>query len=142
MDKLIKREVCQVTSKGTKVFLPLDTEELEASAPASVYLLSIVEKCKPGDNVSTYGVCFIDTTIGNFNLGQFEDDQCNSRLLTMITHYPPAHIVYERGHLTTSTLNIFKRYLPGIRMDGLHKGNQFWPSKKVLNVTDCYFLLF
>ncbi|XP_058798810.1 probable DNA mismatch repair protein Msh6 isoform X2 [Phymastichus coffea] len=132
LDKLIRREVCQITSRGTKVYHTLDTEELEATSPDSVYLLSIVEKCKLNENISTFGVCFIDTTIGHFNIGQFEDDHCNSKLSTMLTHYPPAHIIHECNNLTASTLQLLKRYTRGVRMEALERETQFWSTKKVL----------
>lgn len=88
-DKVVKREICQISSKGTRVYTPLD---VEASTPNSNYFLSLVEKCQPGANPSHYGVCFLDTTIGDFYLGQFEDDRCNSRILTLLAHYPPVHV--------------------------------------------------
>lgn len=87
-DKVVKREICQITTKGTRVYTPLD---VEASTPNSNYLLSLVEKTKSRAN-SVFGVCFIDTSIGDFYLGQFEDDCYNSRLLTLFAHYPPVHV--------------------------------------------------
>lgn len=71
------------------MYTPLD---VEASTPNSNYLLSLVEKCNVGSTISSFGVCFIDTTIGEFYLGQFDDDRCNSRLLTMLAHHPPVHV--------------------------------------------------
>lgn len=88
-DKVVKREICQISSKGTRVYTPQD---VEASTANSNYLLSLVEKCPSGSNTSHYGVCFLDTTIGDFYLGQFEDDRCNSRILTLLAHYPPVHV--------------------------------------------------
>ena len=131
-DKVVKREICQVSTKGTRVYTAQDAE---ASTPTSNYLLSIVEKHIPSHNVSAYGVCFIDTTIGDFNLGEFQDDRCNSRLLTLLAHYPPAHIIYERGNLTPTTLKILNNMLPGAMKEALQKEAQFWSSSKVLKVT-------
>lgn len=88
-DKVVKREICQISTRGTRVYTPLD---VEASSPNSNYLLSLVEKCNPGQTTSSFGVCFIDTTIGEFNLSQFDDDYCNSRLLTLLAHHPPMHV--------------------------------------------------
>ena len=88
-DKVVNREICQISTKGTRVYTPQDVEPATAN---SNYLLSLVEKCPSGSNISHYGVCFLDTTIGDFYLGQFEDDRCNSRLLTLFAHYPPVHV--------------------------------------------------
>ncbi|OXU29419.1 hypothetical protein TSAR_009297 [Trichomalopsis sarcophagae] len=130
-DKVVKREICQISTKGTRVYTAQDAE---ASAPMSTYLLSIIEKQERNQNISSYGVCFIDTTIGDFNLGQFQDDRCNSRLLTLLAHYPPAHIIYERNNLSQTTLKILNNLLPGAMKEALQKEVQFWSSTKVLNV--------
>ncbi|XP_058798802.1 probable DNA mismatch repair protein Msh6 isoform X3 [Phymastichus coffea] len=129
-DKVVRREVCQISTKGSRVFNFLDT--VEASSPNSVYLLSIVEKNIIRDDVLAYGVCFIDTSIGEFYLGQFQDDQCNSKLLTLIAHFPPAHIVYERGNLSSNTLKLLNYFLPDIFKEALSKEIQFWTATKVL----------
>ncbi|KAL7302864.1 hypothetical protein TKK_0004096 [Trichogramma kaykai] len=126
-DKVVNREICQISTKGTRVYTVQDTE---SSEPTSNYLLSIYEKTHK--SLSTYGVCFIDTTIGDFNLSQFEDDRCNSRLLTLLAHCPPAHIIYERGNLSSTTLKILNSYLPGVMKEALLKETQFWPSTTVL----------
>jgi Mismatch repair ATPase (MutS family) len=44
---------------------------------------------KEGDRL---GVCFIDTTIGEFHVGEFEDDKQFSRLSTLMSHYPPCRV--------------------------------------------------
>lgn len=132
-DKVVRREVCQISTKGSRVFNFLDT--VEASSSNSVYLLSIVEKNIPREHILAYGVCFIDTSIGEFYLGQFEDDQCNSKLLTLFAHFPPAHIIYERGNLSSSTLKLIDNFLPGIWKEALPKDTQFWSSAKVIQVT-------
>lgn len=41
---------------------------------------------------SSYGVCFIDTSIGIFHIGQFEDDRNSSRLRTLFAVYPPVQV--------------------------------------------------
>lgn len=128
-DKVVKREICQITSKGTRVYTPQD---IEPSTPNSNYLLSVIEKCPSGSNISHYGVCFLDTTIGDFYLGQFEDDRCNSRLLTLLAHYPPVHVVYERGNLSQKTLQIFNNNLAACIKESLLRESQFWSSSTTL----------
>lgn len=41
---------------------------------------------------SHYGVCFVDTSIGLFHIGQFEDDRHASRLRTLVAHYTPVQV--------------------------------------------------
>nr|XP_012231941.1 PREDICTED: probable DNA mismatch repair protein Msh6 [Linepithema humile] len=128
-DKVVKREICQVSTRGTRVYTPLD---VEASTPNSNYLLSLVEKCNPGSTISTFGVCFIDTTIGEFYLGQFDDDRCNSRLLTLLAHHPPVHVLYERGNLSQKTLQIINSTLPAALKEALQREVQFWSATTTL----------
>ncbi|KAF7387459.1 hypothetical protein HZH68_013136 [Vespula germanica] len=127
-DKVVKREVCQISTKGTRVYTPLD---VEASTPNSNYLFSLVQKCKSKAN-SMFGVCFIDTTIGDFYLGQFEDDCYNSRLLTLFAHYPPVHIVYERGNLSPAVSQILNNTLAASYKESLQREAQFWSATNTL----------
>ncbi|KAL0119437.1 hypothetical protein PUN28_007732 [Cardiocondyla obscurior] len=128
-DKVVKREICQVSTKGTRVYTPLD---VQASTPNSNYLLSLVEKYDPGSTISSFGVCFIDTTIGEFYLGQFTDDRCNSRLLTLLAHHPPVHVIYERGNLSQKTLQLINSTLPAALKESLQRETQFWSATTVL----------
>ncbi|XP_003699487.2 DNA mismatch repair protein Msh6 [Megachile rotundata] len=128
-DKVVKREICQISTRGTRAYTALD---VEASTPNSNYLLSLIEKCQSGSNTSHYGVCFLDTTIGDFYLGQFEDDRCSSRLLTLLAHYPPVHVVYERGNLSQKTLKILDNTLAACMKEPLLRESQFWSSSTTL----------
>lgn len=128
-DKVVKREICQVSTRGTRVYTPLD---VEASTPNSNYLLSLVEKCDLSSTISSFGVCFIDTTIGEFYLGQFVDDRCNSRLLTLLAHHPPVHIIYERGNLSQKALQLINSTLPAALKESLQREAQFWSATTVL----------
>ena len=131
VDKLIKREVCQVSSRGVRVYTAIDTKPL---SPTSLFLLSIVENYDEHTSLSTFGVCFIDTTIGEFHLSQFEDDQCKSRLMTLLAHHPPGHLIYERDNLSSSTLKILNNHCQGVTKEALIKETQFWSAKTVLKV--------
>jgi DNA mismatch repair protein MSH6 len=115
-DKVVNREICQITSRGTRVFGILDGETKEAE---SNFLLAIAEKVSVNsekwityrssrkkivtlpfqeiDSASSiYGVCFVDTSIGVFHLGQFLDDRHASRLRTLVSHYPPVQVTCEK----------------------------------------------
>ncbi|XP_043480249.1 probable DNA mismatch repair protein Msh6 [Leptopilina heterotoma] len=128
-DKVVNREICQISSKGTRVYTAQDGE---ITVPSSKYLLALTEKQFHEDKTPSYGICFLDTTIGDFYLGQFKDDRCNSRLLTLLAHYPPVHIIYERGNLSQSTLKILNGMLPSAIKEPLQKEVQFWSAPKTL----------
>ncbi|XP_049885567.1 probable DNA mismatch repair protein Msh6 isoform X2 [Pectinophora gossypiella] len=111
-DKVVRREICQVTLRGTQVCGLQDPGPGEASA---AYMLAITEE--EGQGSSTYGVCFVDTSIGLFHLGQFKDDKHSSRLLTTLSHYPPALIVYERKSTTARTCKLLSTHCHGARRE-------------------------
>lgn len=90
-DKVVRREICQVSMKGAQVCGLQDNGPAE---PTAAYMMAIAEEESNGS--STYGVCFVDTSIGLIHIGQFQDDKHSSRLLTTLAHYPPALIIYDR----------------------------------------------
>ena len=125
-DKVVAREVCQVMTKGTRVNTFLDGHNYEGEPS---YLLAVIEK--PGPK---FGVAFIDTTIGCFNMSQFLDDKNLSRLRTLCAHYPPAEVLHCRGNLTQQTINFLKASLPGVKKEALRAGSEFWDASKTLKV--------
>jgi DNA mismatch repair protein MSH6 len=80
----------------------------EASTDAfSQYLFSFVEKVDfRSEKKRTFGVCFVDTTVGKISIGQFEDDRNCSKFRTTLAQFPPAHILYEKGKISKETKNI------------------------------------
>ncbi|XP_064101836.1 DNA mismatch repair protein Msh6-like [Macrobrachium nipponense] len=91
-DRVVKREVCQISTKGTRVYSVLDGEASESSTS---YLLALAERSTRGaGDGSELGVAFIDTSIGTFHLGQFTDDRHVSRLRTLMAHYPPVQLIF------------------------------------------------
>lgn len=83
-DKVVAREICQITDRGTQVF---GSQCAIGPNHQPNYMLAIVEQ--DTGTSSKYGICFIDTSIGDFHVGEFEDDKSCSRLLTLISHHMP-----------------------------------------------------
>ena len=48
-----------------------------------------------------YGVCLVDTVIGNLTLGQFADDSQRSRLRTFLARYCPTEVLLATGNKQT-----------------------------------------
>ncbi|KIH66746.1 MutS domain I protein [Ancylostoma duodenale] len=91
-EKVVRREVCRVTTSGTRTYAVLDGcnlygGETDNGETQSKYLLSIKELVE--DHVSTYGICFVDTSVGKFFLGEFRDDDYSSCLRTLIANFTP-----------------------------------------------------
>lgn len=125
-DKVVLREVCQLTTRGTRVNNFLDSDNFEGDPK---YLLAL---CEASTENQTFGVAFVDTTIGIIRLGQFVDDKNLSRLRTMTAHYPPVEILYERSGLSSTTLRFLNASLPGVRKEALRKGTEFWEAEKTM----------
>ncbi|CAC5386036.1 MSH6 [Mytilus coruscus] len=128
-DKVVRREVCRVTTKGTQTFSFLDGDATEAK---SNFLLGIAEKEDSPEGCSTYGVCFVDTSIGKFHARQFTDDRYSSRLRTLIAHYTPVQVLLERGKCSQKTNQLINNNLISVTKEFLAPGSEFWESGKTL----------
>ena len=101
-DKTVRREICRITTPGTKTFNLLDSDVTNAF---SQYLFSFVERVNmvQDKKVRTFGVCFVDTTVGKIYIGQFVDDRNCSKFRTTLAQFPPAHVLYEKNGLSKET---------------------------------------
>lgn len=122
-DKTVRREVCRITTPGTKTFNVLDGE---VSNAFSQYLFSFVERVNTNQEkkVRTFGVCFVDTTVGKIYIGQFEDDRNCSKFRTTMAHYPPAHILYERNNISKEAKSIIE-FQNGMKEGILHEKEMY-----------------
>ncbi|KAG6448130.1 hypothetical protein O3G_MSEX005327 [Manduca sexta] len=130
-DKVVRREICQVTLRGTQVCGLQDAGPCEASA---AFMMAIAEEDNNG--CSSYGVCFVDTSIGLFHLGQFQDDKHSSRLLTTLAHYPPALVIYDRKSTTARTSKLLSTHCYNARREAL---NMWAPDKTLKILADKYY---
>ncbi|NXW79941.1 MSH6 protein, partial [Hirundo rustica] len=129
-DKVMRREICRIITKGTQTYSVMDCDPSENH---SKFLLCVKEKC---DSAGTrvYGVCFVDTSMGKFHVGQFPDDRHCSRFRTMVAHYTPVQVLFEKGNLSVDTQKILKGSLVSCIQEGLTSGSQFWDASKTLKV--------
>ncbi|XP_005181193.2 probable DNA mismatch repair protein Msh6 [Musca domestica] len=109
-DKVVRREICQVMNRGTRVFGSQCsiTPNYQAS-----YMLAIVEKPHQTGGTSSYGICFVDTSIGDCYLGEFDDDKNCSRLHTLLSHHMPVLVVLEKANIGEQTQDIMRTVLSG-----------------------------
>ncbi|KAJ8359742.1 hypothetical protein SKAU_G00162670 [Synaphobranchus kaupii] len=130
-DRVVRREVCRVITKGTQTYSVLDGAPAEMQ---SRYLLSVKERAE-GEGAAgprTYGVAFVDASMGHFYLGQFQDDRHCSRLRTLTAHHPPAQVLLERGNLSAETQKLLKASLSAAQQEALAPGAQFWDASRTL----------
>ncbi|NWW41145.1 MSH6 protein, partial [Panurus biarmicus] len=129
-DKVVRREICRIITKGTQTYSVMDCDPSENH---SKFLLCVKEKC---DSAGTrlYGVCFVDTSMGKFHVGQFPDDRHCSRFRTLVAHYTPVQVLFEKGNLSVDTQKVLKGSLVSCIQEGLISGSQFWNASKTLKV--------
>lgn len=125
--KVMKREICQITDRGTQIFSNGQQKMTTNSDPN--FLLCIAES-KLSPTQSRYGICFVDTSIGDFSLGEFDDDQQCSRLLTLLSHYSPVLVLHERNGKSQHTEKIIKAI--NALKEPLTNEKQMWNGVKTL----------
>lgn len=130
-DRVVRREVCRIITRGTQTYSVLDGAPSETQ---NKFLLSLKEKAEEESSgrCRTYGVCFVDTSVGYFHVGQFPDDRHCSRLRTLIAHFSPAEVLFEKGNPSVETRKILKASLSFALQEGLNAGTQFWDAQKTL----------
>lgn len=130
-DKVVQREVCRITTKGTQM---LGTMESIFHSSQNQYLLA-VHQCSNTELIdtrtSTFGVSFVDVTIGRVYIGQFHDDRNLSRLNILLAHYVPTEILYERGNLNNETYQALLR--TGALLTSLKPKKEFWTVKQAMS---------
>lgn len=140
LDRVVRREVCRIITRGTQTYSVLDGAPSESQ---SKLLLSLKEKAEEESSgrSRTYGVCFVDASVGYFHVGQFADDRHCSRLRTLTAHYPPAEVLFEKGNPSVETRKMLKACLSSALQEGLNAGSQFWDAHKTLKTLseDDYF---
>ncbi|KAM9564729.1 DNA mismatch repair protein Msh6 isoform 1-T1 [Guaruba guarouba] len=129
-DKVVRREICRIITKGTQTYSIMDCDPSENH---NKYLLCVKEK-EDSSGQRVYGVCFVDTSVGKFHVGQFSDDRHCSRFRTLVAHYTPVQVLYEKGNLSVDTQKILKGSLISCIQEGLISGSQFWNASKTLKV--------
>ncbi|KAL8582855.1 hypothetical protein ACOMHN_042688 [Nucella lapillus] len=125
-DRVVRREICQVSTQGIRSFSHRDGDVGDAQPS---YLLALCEAESPDGVI--YGICFVDTSIGTFHVGQFGDDRHCSRLRTVLAHHTPAQILYERGRMSQKSMQLISGYTAAIK-EALTPGKEFWESSKTL----------
>jgi DNA mismatch repair protein MSH6 len=134
-DKVVAREMCSIMSKGTRTYCHLDDLSLFDSegGQGESLLMCIKERltvAQRGDGsndaeeqegegeggstemVPEYGICIVDTVIGNITLAQFQDDTQRSRLRTLLTRLTPTEVILEANHHTAETAGTLRLVAP------------------------------
>ncbi|KAK5970999.1 DNA mismatch repair protein Msh6 [Trichostrongylus colubriformis] len=134
-EKVVRREICRVTSSGTRTYAVIDGcnlygGETDNGETQSKYLFSIKEMIC--DQRATYGICFVDTSVGKFYVGEFQDDDYNSFLRTIIANFTPVQVLIEKGHLSPQSKTILNGVLSSVQKEALLPKKQFYDAEETL----------
>lgn len=136
-ERVVRREICRITSQATRTFGAQDGQLCD---PEPSFLLAIAhrvsaptQEAAPGSSVH-FGICFVDTSVGKFHLGQFGDDQFCSQLRTAVSHYPPAQVLHEGdpGSLPPGLRQVLEGPLHAVPREALRPGREFWDAPETL----------
>ncbi|KAH9286596.1 DNA mismatch repair protein Msh6 [Echinococcus granulosus] len=137
VDRVVRREICQVITPGTwfaplrngissdnaldvscatSSSQPISHSEMETDLMFNRYLLVILE----GSGSMLIGI------------GQFSDDIHYSRMCTIVAHFPPSQILFERGNLSNKLRRMLKARLPSVPFEGLAGGKQFLSAHETI----------
>ncbi|KAL1490516.1 hypothetical protein ABEB36_013196 [Hypothenemus hampei] len=136
-DKVVAREICQVTTKASCVY---GAQMPEARSEVGTYLYAFAARVNP-DNTSRMGVCFIETSIGKFHLSEFDDDKHCSKVMGLFVEYPPGLILIERGANYGPLKYLLNTQLKDVMQETLASKTQFYNAADLLEklFSECYF---
>ncbi|KAJ1361539.1 hypothetical protein KIN20_020813 [Parelaphostrongylus tenuis] len=136
-DKVVRREICRVTTSATRTYAVIDgfgtsSGETDNGESQSKYLLSIKEGACGRE--PTYGICLVDTSVGKFFIGEFLDDDYSSCLRTLIANFSPAEVLFERGNVSAQCKVILNGVLSSVQKESLISKRQFLDAQETLTL--------
>ncbi|KAL0420115.1 UNVERIFIED_CONTAM: DNA mismatch repair protein MSH6 [Sesamum radiatum] len=128
-DKVVKREVCAVVTKGT-----LTEGETLSTNPDASYLIAVSESCQVSANqqgVHIFGVCVVDIATSKIILGQF--------LMLLLAELRPVEIIKPAKLLCPETEKALFRHTRNPLVNELIPFSEFWNAEKTIcEVTSIY----
>lgn len=120
-DKIISRQLSCVLTAGTLVDGSMLQDDMAA------YCVAIKESVI--DDVPSFGLAFVDTATGRFQLSGFEDDVDCTKFETFVAQIGPRELLLEKSHLSTKALRILKNNTsPTTIWTHLKPGAEFWDA--------------
>ncbi|KAL1412081.1 DNA mismatch repair protein msh6 [Vanrija albida] len=104
--EIVRRELAQVFTNGTIV------DGTYLNSDEANHCVSIKEWTEGPNATSSFGICIMDASTGEFNLSAFDDDVCRTRLETMFRQIRPKELVYCQGNLSVNTTRLLRSILP------------------------------
>ncbi|XP_062143527.1 DNA mismatch repair protein MSH6 [Alnus glutinosa] len=130
-DKVVKREICAVVSKGT-----LTEGEMLSANPDASYVMAVAEGCKRLVNQKAdriFGVCVVDVATSRVILGQFGDDTECTALCCLLSELRPVEIVKPAKQLSPETERVLLRHTRNPLVNELVPLLEFWEAEKTVH---------
>ncbi|KHN43463.1 DNA mismatch repair protein Msh6-1 [Glycine soja] len=130
-DKVVRREICSVVTKGT-----LTDGELLSANPEAAYLMALTEHHEnhPTEvSEHLYGVCIVDVATSRVILGQFKDDLECSVLCCILSEIRPVEIVKPAKLLSAETERVLLKHTRDPLVNELVPIVEFWDADKTVD---------
>ncbi|KAF5741530.1 DNA mismatch repair protein MSH6 [Tripterygium wilfordii] len=130
-DKVVKREICAVVTKGT-----LAEGELTSANPDASYLITVTESFQSLRNQGgekIFGVCAVDAATSKVVLGQFRDDSECSSLCCLLSQLRPVEIIKPAKMLSPETDKAIVRHSRNPLVNELAPVVEFWDAEKTVH---------
>ncbi|BBH10460.1 MUTS homolog 6 [Prunus dulcis] len=127
-DKVVKREICAVVTKGT-----LTEGEMLSANPDASYLMAVTENSQNVANQNTeriFGVCVVDVATSRIILGQFGDDLECSALSCLLSELRPVEIIKPVKLLGPETEKVLLRHTRSPLVNELVPLLEFWDAER------------
>ncbi|KAG7553277.1 DNA mismatch repair protein MutS core domain superfamily [Arabidopsis thaliana x Arabidopsis arenosa] len=136
-DKVVKREICAVVTKGT-----LTDGEMLLTNPDASYLMALTEGGETLTNQTAehnFGVCLVDVATKKIMLGQFKDDQDCSALSSLLSEMRPVEIIKPAKVLSSATERTIVRQTRNPLVNNLVPLSEFWDSEKTIHELGIFY---
>lgn len=139
-DKVVKREICAMVTKGT-----LTDGELLLTNPDTSYLISVTENCQCFGNQkkekTVIGLCVVDVSTSRFMIGQFEDDSDRHCLCSILSELRPVEIIKPSKVLSPETERVLRNNTRNPLINDLVPSTEFWDAEKTTSEIRKYYSL-
>ncbi|CAL5437422.1 unnamed protein product [Camellia sinensis] len=128
-DKVVKREICAVVTKGT-----LTEGEMMSTNPEASYLMAVTESCQilANHQEHIFGICVVDVATSKVILGQFQDDPECSALCCLLSELRPVEIIKPAKLLSSETERVLLRHTRSPLVNELVPLSEFWDAEKTV----------
>lgn len=129
-DKVVKREICAVVTKGT-----VTEGEMLSANPEASFIMAVAESPWHSSNQAsnlTFGVCVVDVATSRIILGQFRDDQECSALCCLLSELRPVEIIKPAKMLGSETEKIMLRHTRNPLVNELIPTTEFWDAERTV----------